>query len=178
MTAATNELISPTLMQDYAADMRVFPPVRLVRNTYARPVGTESKTSEPTVVDEGTGNSFVRSSGAKLPYLRDYVDVSLMILFAFGLTLGLYVGRCIETLLSDCRATGILNEKAINETELRGLVAEANRLMSSPYIILVIFVVSTVIVVGIWVTLATNGIYPSLGPAGDYVWQGDLYRGS
>ena len=167
INAVTATLLSDTLPYDFFSDLTIFPPFAIFLKTIPALGGLFTTTNQPT-------------SNVVMPYLRDYCDITLMIIASMHMTLihkqWIRISGAASTLWKD----KVLNRDVLGETGYQELIKDANKWFGQKRWNYTALVISAVVIVLIYLSFARWGIYSSLSRAvegTDTTWEQLAYSG-
>jgi hypothetical protein len=119
VNAINGTLVSDTLHYDFVSDLTVFPPFNLA-------VKVAGKLFHEGVHESVSPQSLPSTSTVRIPYLRDYVDITLMIIASLHMTLVHRQWLRISGALSRLWEGKILNPDIFTKKEYGEIVKEGN----------------------------------------------------
>lgn len=185
VSALAGTLTSPAIGKDVAFDANTYmlaqaPSWVIGFLARAFPPGTFDRTLELLPIQPAfkTAALSVAQSHAAIPYLRDYVDISLMVLMAVHSALLFRHWTIMSEAPQTMWDEGVINRKMFTAKELRLLIAKYDRKFNDWRIDVACFAVSFAATWGLYAVIARQGLYGSLVPASRDAasWQALAYQ--
>lgn len=154
-------LVSPTLYADFRADFWVFPPFVLIRWLLGI-FGSIFNLALPEFLVHPPSEV---SAVPLIPYLRDYVDISIMIIGVFTMALVQRQWERLSNIVGDLHRQGTLNQQGFTDTQYEEVVRDFNHWFDRKrWNILAIIASITMVALILW-TFYRQGMYSGLAPS-------------
>lgn len=186
IAAAYGTLMARTSPADFAADAAREPLLGVLRDVLGFvgklfPAGVSQDFW--TYLADAVGRGYaIASPGAQvinLPYIRDYVDIAVMLLMALNVALVREHWRLMDALPSRLWANGAIDSTRTNEYELQQVLTKCDEWVNHPAWDWVCVALAAVVSVSLNLELLRGGMYPRLfdGASTDGPWQQTVAAG-
>ncbi len=154
-------LVSPTLYDDFRADFWVFPPFILIR-WLLDVFGSIFNLAQPEFFIHPPSEV---SAVPLIPYLRDYVDISVMIICAIHMALIQRQWERLSNIVGDLHRQHTLNQQGFTDTQYEEVVHDFNHWFDRKrWNILAIIASITIVAFFLWI-FYRHGMYSGLAPS-------------
>lgn len=180
IAAAYGTLMARTSPADFAADAAREPLLGVLRDALGFvgklfPAGASQDSW--TYLADAVGRGYaIASPGAQvvnLPYIRDYVDIAVMLLMAVNVALVRKHWRLMDALPSRLWANGAIDRVRTNEHELQQVLTKCDEWVNRPAWDWVCVALAAVVSISLNLELLRGGMYPRLfdGASTHEPWQ-------